>query len=93
MPGIFVVAFVVSCNQQFLHCHDIDTRSLVFDNMAGCQSDLSQIVSRYRKQEGVRRIVFGKCRYLLVEPVDLRQPSEEDGANVATARPLSSPLM
>jgi len=95
MPSIFVVAFVVSCNQQLLLCHDIDTRRPVFDDMAGCQCELSQIVSRYQKHASVTRMVFGKCRYMLVEPGDLRQANEEDGnnRNVATARPHTSLLM
>jgi len=93
MPGILVVTFIVSCNQQLLLCHDIDTRRLVFNDMASCQVKLSQVVSRYQKQESAMQKVFGRCRYLLVEPSALRQVNVVSDTDGVPTRPQTSPLM
>jgi len=93
MPGIIVVTFIVSCNQQLLLCHDIDTRHQVFDDMASCQATLSKVVSRHRLQASAMRTIFGRCRYLLVEPGELRQPKVVSDTDGAPGHPHTIPHM
>jgi hypothetical protein len=67
LGGIFIVAFIVSCDLQYLICEELNLSTQSFKDMEECHLVLSQIVSEQQQRLGTMRIVFGRCHYLMNE--------------------------
>lgn len=63
METLAVVAFLVTCSRDLLHCETLDTERLSWRNPQSCQSDLGRLVRQFERQGYPN--VMGKCRYII----------------------------
>ena len=60
---LVVVAFLVTCSDDYLHCQTLDTDRFAWRDPQRCNSEITRLISDYRR-DGYGH-VMGKCRIVI----------------------------
>lgn len=68
MTGIVVVAFIVSCSSDLLHCKTLYTEPMKWRTAEACNQELPRLKRSFESAGYVH--VMAKCRYLMPKRPD-----------------------